>query len=292
MRGCRPPSPERTRYFPAALAEVWSDQEFQVVYPSDFVGINARGYSADVAIVNSRAASIMRQMDIDITEHARFRVFVPMWRRDRAHLRCEIEKLQFGQYHLVVTTQRMFMDDYRKHHTLVYFIDRGFSPDVFYPCPEEEKTRWVVFCGNLDAFGRLRRLEMLAERFPGKIAARTGENHTEMSSFLRSGRIGWNQILGVPHGNAVGINYRVWEVLGSGLLLLCNRTSDVEEVLEDGVHCVLWDDDEDLVEKLGYYLEHDEERLAIAAAGYREAVAKHTWSHRAREFRELIDAYR
>lgn len=79
--------------------------------------------------------------------------------------------------------------------------------------------------------------------------------------------------------------------MGSGLLLLCSYTRDVAAVLEDGKHAVLWRSEEEMLEKARHYMEHDEERVAIAKRGYEEALSKHTWAHRGKQYRKLIEKY-
>jgi len=76
------------------------------------------------------------------------------------------------------------------------------------------------------------------------------------------------------------INMRCFEVLGCGSFLLTDRTSNIEEIFEDGKHLVLYDSLDDMVEKARYYIEHDEEREAIAKAGMEYVLANHTIDHR------------
>lgn len=60
---------------------------------------------------------------------------------------------------------------------------------------------------------------------------------------------------------------------------------------EDGTHLVLFKTIDEAVEKAKYYLAHREEREAIAAAGYREFLDKHTYEHRAREILKTCLGY-
>ena len=42
----------------------------------------------------------------------------------------------------------------------------------------------------------------------------------------------------------------------------------------------VYDDPDDLVEQVRYWLEHEAERAAVAEAGYRRVLAEHTYDHR------------
>ena len=78
------------------------------------------------------------------------------------------------------------------------------------------------------------------------------------------------------------INMRVFEALGCGSLLVTNDLSDngQAELFRDGVHLAAYRDAEELVDKIAYYLGHEEVRERIAARGRQEALARHTYGHR------------
>jgi len=86
------------------------------------------------------------------------------------------------------------------------------------------------------------------------------------------------------------LNMRVFEALASGSLVLTNRLSresGLEELFVDRKHLVLYDRD-NVLELIRYYLSHDEERGRIAAAGYAEALGKHTYEHRVEQILETV----
>ena len=80
------------------------------------------------------------------------------------------------------------------------------------------------------------------------------------------------------------LNMRVFEALLCKSFLLTEKVKNgLEDLFTDGVHLVTYSSLSDLEDKAAYYLAHDEEREKIALAGYREAVSKHTYFHRAKE---------
>jgi spore maturation protein CgeB len=76
------------------------------------------------------------------------------------------------------------------------------------------------------------------------------------------------------------IKGRNFEVPGCGGFLLSGRAENIEQFYEDGKEIVCYDDEADLVAKARYYLEHEEERAAIALAGYERTLREHTYVHR------------
>lgn len=81
---------------------------------------------------------------------------------------------------------------------------------------------------------------------------------------------------------------RVFETLSTGSFLLTNWLPTLGDLFEDGKHLVTYKSYDEMVEKARYYLEHDDEREAIAAAGYDEFIKKHTYRHRVETILDTI----
>lgn len=67
-----------------------------------------------------------------------------------------------------------------------------------------------------------------------------------------------------------GIPKRVLDILACGGFCLTNYQPEIAEYFEDGTHLVMYSGLADLAAKAEYYLNHDEERLAIAQNGNRK----------------------
>lgn len=65
-----------------------------------------------------------------------------------------------------------------------------------------------------------------------------------------------------------GISQRVLDVLGCEGFLLTNYQPEIAEYFQDGIDLVMYHSMEDLCSKIRYYLDHEEERKAIAHAGF------------------------
>ena len=57
---------------------------------------------------------------------------------------------------------------------------------------------------------------------------------------------------------------------------------------ENGKDLVIFESVDDLVQKIGYYLEHEDERKAIAENGYRKVKELHQYQNRFDEMRKYI----
>lgn len=88
------------------------------------------------------------------------------------------------------------------------------------------------------------------------------------------------------------INMRVFEALSCGSLLVTNDLSanGQDELFKDGVHLVTYRDADELLDKVRYYLKHEDVRERIAARGRAEVHAKHTYVHRMRRVLEVMSS--
>jgi hypothetical protein len=66
----------------------------------------------------------------------------------------------------------------------------------------------------------------------------------------------------------------------SGSLYVTTENPDLHELFRVGEEMVTYRSPSDCIRVLRYYLDHDDERESIAAAGRRRAVADHTWERR------------
>ena len=89
------------------------------------------------------------------------------------------------------------------------------------------------------------------------------------------------------------VSNRLFEALSNGAFLLHQVIPGLEELtgLIDGVHYASWTDHGNLRAKVAYYLSHEQERQAIAAAGEAFVREQHTFDSRVKQlFEELLPA--
>ena len=100
---------------------------------------------------------------------------------------------------------------------------------------------------------------------------------SEMPKVFRMSKINLN--FTIPNIKS-GIPLRIWDVLGCGGFLLTNYQAEIPYYFKEGEDLVCFDGLEDLCEKVGYYLEHEEERKRIAWNGYHKVREKHSYIER------------
>jgi len=87
------------------------------------------------------------------------------------------------------------------------------------------------------------------------------------------------------------LNFRVFEAMSCGALLLTRRVANGQELLfEEGRHYAAFADEAELHAKVEYYLTHEEERARIAADGHAEIVRAHRLDTRLTALLETVQA--
>lgn len=85
-----------------------------------------------------------------------------------------------------------------------------------------------------------------------------------------------------------GIPLRVLDIMGAGGFVISNYQPEIAEYFENGVEVVMYEDMEDLQQKVAYYLKHDEERECIALAGYHKVKKMFSYELKIKEIMKKV----
>lgn len=85
-----------------------------------------------------------------------------------------------------------------------------------------------------------------------------------------------------------GIPLRIFDIMGSGGFCLTNYQKELPLFFEDGVDLVMFKNRADMLDKIEYYLEHEEERAQIALNGYNKIKAYHRYANRFDEMAQIV----
>lgn len=151
---------------------------------------------------------------------------------------------------------------------------------------------------KLAAVERQRTLAALSEKFSvalytrsdvsalPHVQARGGVSTlTEMPKVFQASRINLNITM---RPIETGLSLRVWDVLGCGGFLLTNYQAELPSYFEIGKDLDAYESQEDLMEKVQYYLSHEEERVEIAIHGYEKTARLHSYENRLAEMLRIL----
>jgi spore maturation protein CgeB len=79
---------------------------------------------------------------------------------------------------------------------------------------------------------------------------------------------------------AISINPRTFEIFGCCTFQLSDVRQELHRYFEVGKDIETYSSSSELIEKIDYYLSHEDERNAIARRGYEQTVKNHTYSKR------------
>ena len=111
----------------------------------------------------------------------------------------------------------------------------------------------------------------------------------EMYQILQNSKMVFNQHINIAASYAN--NMRLFEATGVGTLLITDWKENLHELFEPGKEVATYQTPEECVELVKYYLEHDEEREAIARAGQERTLKEHTYYHRMQELVVIVNKY-
>lgn len=109
--------------------------------------------------------------------------------------------------------------------------------------------------------------------------------YAEMPFVFRNSKINLNITL---RSIQTGIPLRAFDIMGSGGFLLSNYQQELFEYFEPDTDFVYYTDYEDLVEKVNYYLLHEDERKQIAESGCRKVRENHNMKARIQNILEIV----
>lgn len=156
------------------------------------------------------------------------------------------------------------------------------DPRVFYD-PQLERDIDISFVGTIGEKYPLDRHAGIAALRSNNLevhqaGARHGEESLPIEEYARilmRSKITLN-FCTMGHGRYKQVKGRVFEAIACGAMLLEGENEETSEWLEPMVDYVPFADEADLVEKAKYYLEHDLERVEIAARGHQKAIERYT----------------
>ena len=162
-------------------------------------------------------------------------------------------------------------------------------PDAFTNTDTYVATNYYLGM-QVSSLERIRTLNALSERFQVDLFTHSDTSalknvhchngvstHREMPFIFNRSKINLNITI---RSIRSGLSQRIWDVLGCRGFLLTNYQEELPEYFEIGKDLECFENMDDCLQKVQYYLSHDDIRQEIAANGYEKVKAMHTYTIR------------
>lgn len=214
-----------------------------------------------------------------------------------------------NHWDLIYTDHPDFARFFELHDVPTKLNDQGFDPRILSELQDEGKTYDLTFVGGLGTQNFRQRTEFFEQvaakadfrwwgywwehggkgrltDFPN--LKRTFQGPTsglDMFQVYRNSRIVLNDY--VDTANGLGVNQRIYEILGTGSLMLTREAPNFGEMFPGHLFAT-YKDLADCLSKVDYYLAHDKEREELAAAGQGFIVGNYSYERIVGELDEVL----
>ena len=144
-------------------------------------------------------------------------------------------------------------------------------------------------------------LELIGEVFQGyQVKLFTNNTQAQIPGVINMGRVDYYKEMPHVFANSkinlnislrsikTGIPLRVFDIMGAGGFLITNYQPELLEYFVPDEDLVIYYDYQDLVDKIAYYLEHEEERVRIAENGMKKVRECHAMGNRIKEIESIL----
>ena len=213
----------------------------------------------------------------------------------------------FGIYDLMLSCVDNFVDYFRRQGVKSERLRFGFEPGVLSRFSASERPIPVSFVGNVFSghASRLRWLDHVCQSLSPQLWVPSLRGFPDTSPIMRRHRgAAWGaEMFRVLHQSRITLNHhidvaedyagniRLFEATGMGSLLVTDWKKNLHEMFEPDKEVVAYRTQEECVEKVEYYLAHDDEREAIARAGQQRTLRDHTFRQRMLELEGIVLKY-
>lgn len=214
----------------------------------------------------------------------------------------------YESYDLVLSSLPNLVDHFRQQGVESRYFRLGFDPAVLNHLRRSANGQAVVHVGSYGLFHKERNqlLEGVASQvqvdFWGfgvesllKDSPILSRYHGEAWGIHKLNILHNSRIALTKHITSVAGNYAnnmtLYEATGVGTLLITDAKDNLNDLFEVGKELVAYHDARECADLVKYYLEHEDERFAIARSGQRRTLQEHSYENRMQELVEIVGRY-
>ena len=178
------------------------------------------------------------------------------------------------KFHITLSPDYQSTEEYKKRGIDAHWFTHFADTRVQFPIKDAEIKYTAVTSRGM---GGSQFLDMLTEHSKGAFGNKNGMDSKEHTEFLNSG------LMVVQNSRWGEITRRIFEGMACGKLVLTDRLKaerHLEDLFIEGQEIVFYDDIVDCINKINFFVEHENEREAIAKRGMKRVLNEHTQKQR------------
>ena len=196
---------------------------------------------------------------------------VVYWASD-THLGYDYRLKRARQADVVFTAQKKATIMFKEDGMDSTWLPHAVEPLAYPNYNLASKKRDICFIGHINSENRIEMLDRALKEFPDFFYGQR--------KFEKASRIYKESRIVLNNSMKDDVNMRTFETMASGSFLMTDNIIYMDELFQDRKHCALYEDLDDMVEKIHYYLDNPKERERIAKVGYEEVMRRHTFKSR------------
>jgi len=213
----------------------------------------------------------------------------------------------YESYDLMLSSLPNLVDHFRRQGVESRYFRLGFDPAFLNRLRRSVDGHTVVHVGSYGSFHKERNklLEEVASQvqvdFWGFDAGSLSKDSPILSRYhgeawgIDKLNILYNSPIALTkHISAAGKyanNMSLYEATGVGTLLITDAKENLNDLFNVGKEVVAYHNARECVELVKYFLDHENERLAIAESGQRRTLQEHSYENRMRELVDIVGRY-
>ena len=178
---------------------------------------------------------------------------------------------------------------------------KPYNPDPYSVEPPAYGYAMYFVARKLTSIERIRLLNAVGERFPNRLKLFSWNQEVPVGGIQKMGVADYDREMPLVFHNSrinlnislrsirSGIPLRCMDIMANGGFLLSNYQADLCEAFVPGEDFVYYEDPEDMLSKIEYYLTHEKEREEIAENGCEKTRREHSFIATFRRIFEVLE---
>ncbi|MGN0277775.1 MAG: glycosyltransferase [Lachnospiraceae bacterium] len=179
-------------------------------------------------------------------------------------------------------------------------LNTDFKINNPYDISDERYFEVLYLMRKISNIERICVLNLLAEKHDMAFFTNPNEDRSSLANVRVMPPVGGNEAMRIYAHSKINLNLsikgmegatpqRVMDITGAGGFAITNYCEETLELFEEDKEIVTYKSPEELLEKVDYYLAHDEERKKIARAGYEKTLNCYTYDKKLTQLMKWVE---